>query len=72
MDQRELDTTIKALQKAVGENLPAKDVITILETLKKDVVPTEELLRVRFLFKLHIPLPFVSASSCPYAALVIQ
>ena len=47
MDQRELDLRLKALQKAVAEKEPASSVIFILETLKKEVVPTEELLRVR-------------------------
>jgi len=45
MDQRELDLRLKALQKAVAEKEPASNVISILETLKKEVVPTEELLR---------------------------
>ena len=47
MDQRELDLRLKALQKAVAEKEPASNVVAILETLKKEVVPTEELLRVR-------------------------
>jgi hypothetical protein len=55
MDQRELDLRLKALQKAVAEKEPASNVISILETLKKEVVPTEELLRVSSLTWLHIP-----------------
>jgi transcription elongation factor S-II len=47
MDQRELDSRIKALQKAIAEKEPATNVITILEMLKNNVNPTEELLRVR-------------------------
>jgi transcription elongation factor S-II len=47
MDQRELDSRIKALQKAIAEKEPATNVITIMETLKNNVNPTEELLRVR-------------------------
>jgi transcription elongation factor S-II len=50
MDQRELDSRLKSLQKAVAEKDSTANVISILETLKKDVVPTEELLRVRSLF----------------------
>ncbi|KAH8679936.1 transcription elongation factor S-II [Tricladium varicosporioides] len=45
MDQRELDSRLKALHKAVAEKDSASNVISILETLKKEVVPTEELLR---------------------------
>jgi transcription elongation factor S-II len=55
MDQRELDLRLKALQKAVAEKEPASNVISILETLKKEVVPTEELLRVSSLTWLRIP-----------------
>ena len=46
MDQREVETVIKSLQKALNEKDGVTDVITILEKLKKDVVPTEDLLRV--------------------------
>lgn len=46
MDQRELDSRVKALQKAIAEKEPATNVITIMETLKNNVNPTEELLRV--------------------------
>ena len=46
MDQRELDARIKALQKAINEKDPAADIIKIMETLKNEVNPTEELLRV--------------------------
>jgi len=45
MDQREVDTMIKALQKAVNDKEPVANIISILEKLKKDVVPTEDLLR---------------------------
>jgi hypothetical protein len=55
MDQRELDLRLKALQKAVAEKEPASNVISILETLKKEVVPTEELLRVSSLTMSRIP-----------------
>jgi transcription elongation factor S-II len=55
MDQRELDTRLKALQKAVAEKESATTIISILETLKKEVVPTEELLRVRSLSISRIP-----------------
>jgi transcription elongation factor S-II len=46
MDQRELESRVKALQKAIAEKEPASNVITIMETLKNNVNPTEELLRV--------------------------
>ena len=49
MDQREVETMIKALQKAVNDKEPVSNVTTILEKLKNDVVPTEDLLRVRSL-----------------------
>ncbi|RKF61432.1 Transcription elongation factor S-II [Erysiphe neolycopersici] len=45
MDSREVERNIKALQKAVTEKEPVSVTINILEILKKDVVPTEELLR---------------------------
>ena len=40
---------IKALQKALTDKEPVTNVITIMEKLKKDVAPTEDLLRVRSL-----------------------
>lgn len=46
MDQRELDSRVKALQKAIVDKEPASNVISIMETLKNNVNPTEELLRV--------------------------
>lgn len=47
MDAKEVHTRIQSLQKALADKQPASVIITMLETLKKDVVPTEELLRVR-------------------------
>tara|TARA_R110002060_G_scaffold75838_1_gene85754 strand:+ start:262 stop:456 length:195 start_codon:yes stop_codon:yes gene_type:complete len=47
MDAKEVSTRIHSLQKALADKQPASVIITMLETLKKDVVPTEELLRVR-------------------------
>ncbi|KAI1759970.1 transcription elongation factor [Hypoxylon sp. FL1150] len=44
MDQRELDTRVKALHKANQANEPPASLITILESLKK-ANPTEEMLR---------------------------
>ena len=55
MDQRALDSQLKALQKAVAERESPATIIGILDTLKKEVVPTEELLRVRALLTLRIP-----------------
>jgi hypothetical protein len=46
MDSRELSQRLAALQKMINEKEPAAGIITVLETLKKEVVPTEELLRV--------------------------
>ncbi|KAH7319393.1 transcription elongation factor S-II [Rhexocercosporidium sp. MPI-PUGE-AT-0058] len=45
MDAKEVSTRIQSLQKALAEKQPASVIITMLETLKKEVVPTEELLR---------------------------
>lgn len=47
MDAKEVNTRIQSLQKALAEKQPASVIINMLETLKKEVVPTEELLRVR-------------------------
>lgn len=55
MDQRELESRVKALSKAVAEKEPASNIIAIMETLKKDVNATEELLRVRSLPGTRIP-----------------
>jgi len=46
MDQRELDSRIKSLSKAITDKEPPANVLAIMETLKNDVVATEELLRV--------------------------
>lgn len=46
MDRRELTSRVSALQKAINDKEPAANVITIMETLKRDVNATEELLRV--------------------------
>ena len=55
MDQRELDSRIKALQKSINDKEPASNVIAIMETLKNNVNPTEELLRVRSRIVAYIP-----------------
>ena len=47
MAQRELESQLKTFIKVVGDKDSAPAAIAILETLKKDVKPTEELLRVR-------------------------
>ncbi|GAP88748.1 putative transcription elongation factor S-II [Rosellinia necatrix] len=44
-EQRELESRIKALHKAQSEKAPTATIITLLEGLKKDVRPTEEMLR---------------------------
>lgn len=46
MDQRELENRVKQLSKAVGANEPPANAIALLESLKKDAHPTEEMLRV--------------------------
>lgn len=46
MDQRELDARIKALNKALNANEPASNIISLLDSIKKDAAPTEEMLRV--------------------------
>lgn len=47
MNQRELDQNVKALTKSVQANEPSENTLRLLETLKKDAQPTEEMLRVR-------------------------
>jgi transcription elongation factor S-II len=46
MDQRELETRIKALNKTVAANESPDNALRLLESLKKDAAPTEEMLRV--------------------------
>lgn len=46
MDQRELDARIKSLSKALVANEPPPSIIAILENIKRDAAPTEEMLRV--------------------------
>jgi hypothetical protein len=45
LDQRELELRVKALHKAQGTE-SADTIISLLEGLKRDVRPTEDLLRV--------------------------
>ncbi|KAH6681101.1 transcription elongation factor S-II [Plectosphaerella plurivora] len=45
MDQRELDSSIRQLQKVVAANEPSSNALSILERLKKEASPTEEMLR---------------------------
>lgn len=46
MDQRELESRVKALTKSVAANEPPENAIKLLDMLKKDAAPTEEMLRV--------------------------
>ena len=46
MDQRELESRVKALTKSVAANEPPETAIKLLDSLKKDAKPTEEMLRV--------------------------
>lgn len=50
MDQRELEARVKALTKCVAANEPADNIIKLLDSLKKECSPTEEMLRVRHHF----------------------
>ncbi|KAG6008003.1 hypothetical protein E4U21_005237 [Claviceps maximensis] len=45
MDQRELELRVKALTKSVAANEAPENAIKLLELLKKDAKPTEEMLR---------------------------
>lgn len=45
MDQRELESHVKALTKSVAANEPPENAIKLLDSLKKDAKPTEEMLR---------------------------
>ncbi|PHH85594.1 hypothetical protein CDD83_196 [Cordyceps sp. RAO-2017] len=45
MDQRELESRVKALTKSVAANEPPENAIKLLDLLKKDAAPTEEMLR---------------------------
>lgn len=47
MDQRELESRIKALTKSVNAKEAPENALRLLESLKKDAAPTEEMLRVR-------------------------
>jgi len=46
MDQRELKQQVEALSKALQAKESSANIIVILEKMKKEVMPTEELLRV--------------------------
>ncbi|KAK3187617.1 transcription elongation factor TFIIS [Lecanicillium sp. MT-2017a] len=45
MDQRELESRIKALNKSVAANESPDNALRLLESLKKEAAPTEEMLR---------------------------
>ncbi|KAM3473134.1 hypothetical protein MY5147_004948, partial [Beauveria neobassiana] len=45
MDQRELESRIKALTKSVAANEAPENALRLLDSLKKDAAPTEEMLR---------------------------
>lgn len=47
MDQRELESQVKQLTKCISANEAPENALRILEILKKDAAPTEEMLRVR-------------------------
>ncbi|KAF4125168.1 hypothetical protein GMORB2_4007 [Geosmithia morbida] len=45
MDQRELESNVKALTKCIQANEPPETALHLLDTLKKNASPTEEMLR---------------------------
>jgi hypothetical protein len=47
LDQRELEARVKALNKTVAANEPPANALALIELLKKEDAPTEEMLRVR-------------------------
>ena len=51
MDAKEVKTHVQQLERATKENLPAQELVDILNALKKGVVPTESLLRVSLLVR---------------------
>lgn len=63
MDQRELESRVKALTKSVAANEPPETAIKLLDSLKKDAKPTEEMLRV----SLNKPLASVPARNTCHA-----
>lgn len=58
MDQRELESRVKALTKVVAANEPPENALKLLESLKKDASPTEEMLRVRLILSPFFLRPF--------------
>lgn len=64
MDQRELESSIKQLNKTVQANDPPSSALALLERLKKEAAPTEEMLRVRHhhTLKKKSPIRFFFAS----------
>jgi hypothetical protein len=55
MDQRELEARVKALTKCVAANEPPSNAIALLDSLKKEAAPTEEMLRVRITWAISGP-----------------
>ena len=68
MNQRELETRIKALHKAQAAGEPAANIISHLESLKKEDVPTEEMLRVSYLSYpySYLIIPQLHSETCLY------
>lgn len=46
MDDRELAKRVKSLSKAVANSEPTSTIISMMDSLRKDSAPTEEMLRV--------------------------
>lgn len=53
MQKKDIEEQLDLLKVAINEKQPADNVINILTKLKADVVPTEDILRVRPLHNLH-------------------
>ena len=53
MDARDIKTHVSNLDKALKEKAPAATIIDILSSLKKGVVATESVLRVRMMYSGH-------------------
>ena len=59
MDAKEVKTHVAELEKAVRDKLPSAQLIDILNSLKRQVVATESLLRVSRLFSVVVVVVFL-------------
>ena len=74
MDHRELETRVKALNKTVNANEPPENAMRLLDSLKKDAAPTEEMLRVCARLRCGDPwmFPFVACVSAAHLAWIVR